>query len=108
MKRCPACSRVYDDDGQRFCLDDGTNLVDQSPGEPIPTTLILPAPEEPAPTMKQALPPDVPPLHARPGPATAATHGTRNVWLWAIAVALLIVLVAGVVAGGLIIFKKRA
>ena len=20
MKRCPACSRVYDDDGQRFCL----------------------------------------------------------------------------------------
>ena len=108
MKRCPACSRVYDDDGLRFCLDDGTNLIDKSPAAPVPTTLILPASEESAPTMKQVLPPDVPPLYAQPGPTSAATHGKRSVLLWVIAVALLIPFVAGAVAGGLVIFKKRA
>ncbi len=67
MKRCPACSRVYDDDGLRFCLDDGANLVDKFPSEPVPQTLVLPATDAPQPTIKQTQPPDVPPLHdARP------------------------------------------
>jgi protein-export membrane protein SecD len=109
MKRCPACSRVYDDDGLRFCLDDGTNLVDKLPAEPIPTTLVLPPTEQPVPTMKQASPPDVPPLHdARVLPATVAGPRKRNVWLWIIIAALLVPLVAGAVLGGFVILKKRA
>lgn len=109
MKRCPACSRVYDDDGLRFCLDDGTNLVERSPAEPVPTTLVLPPTEQPVPTMKQASPPEVPPLHdERPGPTAAAAPRKRNVWLWIIIAALLVPFVAGAVLGGFVIFKKRA
>lgn len=109
MKRCPTCSRVYDDEGLRFCLDDGTNLVDKLPAEPIPTTLVLPASEAPAPTMKQTQPPDVPPLHdARPRSTVAAGPRKRNVLLWIIITALLVPFVAGAVVGGLVIFKKRA
>ena len=107
MKRCPTCSRVYDDDGLRFCLDDGTNLIDRSPAEPIPTTLVLPPTEQPVPTMKQASPPDVPPLRAQPGPTTAAPR-KRNILLWVIIIALLVPLGAGAVLGGFAIFKRRA
>ena len=109
MKRCPACSRVYDDEGLRFCLDDGTSLVDKLPAEPIPTTLVLPASEAPAPTMKQTQPPEVPPLHdARLRSTVAAAPRKRNVLLWVIVVALLVPFVAGAVVGGLVILKKRA
>src|SRR2546425_3893387 len=45
---------------------------------------------------------------ARPAPPAPASHGNRNVLLWAIAIALLIPFVAGAVVGGLVIFKKRA
>ncbi len=109
MKRCPTCSRVYDDEGLRFCLDDGTNLVDKLPAEPIPTTLVLPRSAAPVPTMKQTQPPAVPTLHA-PLPATAAAgkSSKRNVLVWVIAIVLLVPLVAGAVVGGLVMFKKRA
>lgn len=109
MKRCPACSRVYDDESLRFCLDDGTNLVDKSPAEPTPATLVLPVSETPAPTMKQTQPPEVPPLHgARLLPPTVAAPRKRNVLLWIIVVALLVPFVGGAVLGGFAIFKKRA
>jgi len=109
MKRCPACSRVYDDEGLRFCLDDGTNLVDKLPAEPIPTTLVLPASEAPALTMKQTQPPDVPPLHdARPRSTAAAAPRKRNVLLWVIIAALLVPFIGGAVLGGYMIFKRRA
>ena len=108
MKRCPTCSRVYDDDSLRFCLDDGTNLVERSPAESVPTTLVLPATEAPVPTMKQTSPPDVPPLHERPGPTGAAAPRKRNVLLWVIIAALLVPFVAGAALGGFVIFKKRA
>jgi protein-export membrane protein SecD len=109
MKRCPTCSRVYDDEGLRFCLDDGTNLVDKLPAEPIPTTLVLPVSEAPAPTMKQTQPPDVPTLNdARPRSTVADAPRKRNVLLWIIIAALLVPFVAGAVVGGYVIFKKRA
>jgi protein-export membrane protein SecD len=109
MKRCPACSRVYDDDGLRFCLDDGTNLVDRSPTEPVPTTMVLPPTEQPVPTIKQASPQEVPPLHdARPRSTVAAASRKRNVLLWIVIVALLVPFVAGAIVGGFVILKKRA
>lgn len=109
MKRCPTCSRVFDDDNLRFCLDDGTNLVDRSPTEPVPTTMVLPPTAQPVPTMKQAAPPDVPSLHdARPRSTVAAAPRKRNVLLWIIIIALLVPFVVGAVIGGFVIFKKRA
>src|ERR1700682_4904375 len=104
MKRCPTCSRVYDDEGLRFCLDDGTNLVDKVPAEPIPATLVLPGSDAPVPTMKQTQPPDVPPLHdARLLPPTVAAPRRRNVLLWVIAAVLLIAFIASAVVGGFVI-----
>jgi protein-export membrane protein SecD len=109
MRRCPTCSRVYDDDGLRFCLDDGTNLVDKLPAEPIPATLVLQQTETPQPTMKQTQPPDVPPLHARAGPTAGTGESSkRNVLVWVIAIVLLVPFVAGAIVGGFVIFKKRA
>ena len=107
MKRCPTCSRVYDDDSLRFCLDDGANLVERSPAEPIPTTLVLPPTEQPVPTMKQASPPEVPPLHDARSTVAAAPR-KRNVLPWIIIAALLVAVVAGAALGGFVIFKKRA
>lgn len=31
MKRCPTCSRTYEDDALSFCLNDGTVLVQEEP-----------------------------------------------------------------------------
>jgi TolB-like protein/Tfp pilus assembly protein PilF len=42
MKRCPHCRRDYFDDALRFCLDDGTVLVD-GPGSGLQATAILPS-----------------------------------------------------------------
>ncbi len=41
MKRCPTCSRTYEDDALSFCLTDGTPLVSEEPtsdpfGSPAP------------------------------------------------------------------------
>lgn len=41
MKRCPHCYRNYYDDGLRYCLDDGSALVD-GPGSDVEMTLLLP------------------------------------------------------------------
>lgn len=30
MKRCPTCNRTYTDDAQRFCLDDGATLLEET------------------------------------------------------------------------------
>ena len=30
MLRCPTCSRTYNDETRRFCLNDGTPLIDTS------------------------------------------------------------------------------
>lgn len=54
MKRCPACNQTYTDDTQKFCLNDGTPLVTDSPSgrdEPPPTVLYQP------PAVSEPLPP---------------------------------------------------
>jgi len=40
MRKCPQCSRVYDDDGLNFCLDDGTSLIDRLNSGDQPTALL--------------------------------------------------------------------
>ena len=41
MKKCPACSRIYDDT-QSFCLDDGTALLDEPTPAFTQETQVLP------------------------------------------------------------------
>jgi protein-export membrane protein SecD len=92
MKRCPTCSRVYDDVSLRFCLDDGTELIDK-PESNAPATLVLPETERHAQSTMQ-----VPPMQT----PTAAVTKRRGVLIWILgAIVLLIVL-----GGGLAILAK--
>jgi hypothetical protein len=71
MKSCPVCNRVYSDDAQNFCLNDGATLV--SAGAPpqnpyadrsAPTEVMYPAPSTErmgAPTAPPIFAPQIPP-----------------------------------------------
>ena len=37
MKYCPSCQITYADDSLRFCLQDGTGLLDYADNAPAPT-----------------------------------------------------------------------
>src|SRR5690349_20951007 len=106
MKRCPTCSRVYDDLSLRFCLDDGTELVNKLP-DTAPPTAVLASPINPAPTMETP-PPQVAPVH-QPIPQTIAAQPQKRRGLlpWIIGAALLIPFLGGIVAGGWMLFHKQ-
>ena len=109
MKRCPTCSRVYDEDTLRFCLDDGANLIEMSPGEPIPPTLVMPAFAEPIPTIKQAFPPVAAPIND--GVSRGATNTTkrpRNILPWLLVGFLIFLFGAGAIVGAFVISARRA
>lgn len=94
MKRCPACSRVYDDVSFRFCLDDGTELVNKPPdGGPPETAVINPSPSKLAPTL-EAIAPPVDPLNRNLPPTVAAVARGRSRWPWLIGAALLVAIPA--------------
>src|SRR5436190_11161209 len=40
MKRCPICSRVYEDESLNFCLDDGEWLVEGTVADEAPTAIL--------------------------------------------------------------------
>src|SRR5713226_9546030 len=52
MKRCPKCSRVFDEEWLSFCTNDGTSLLDTSalPQEPPPTMMSPPMPPSVSPS----------------------------------------------------------
>ncbi len=89
MKRCPTCSRVYDDLSLRFCLDDGTELVNKVP-ETAPATAVLPS-NNPAPTI-EARPPEVAAPFGLPPTVTSSQPTKRSVIPWVLGGALLLVL----------------
>lgn len=105
MKRCPACSRVYDDVSLRFCFDDGTELVIK-PIETAPQTLVMPGTPENQPTISAFQPPPPPP----PPAATVSAFKSkrqRNLIVWILIVALGLPLIAGVVLAGRSLINKR-
>lgn len=105
MKRCPTCSRVFDDVSLRFCLDDGTELVIK-PLETAPQTLAMPGTPENQPTISVFQPPPPPP----PPAATVSAFKSkrqRNLIVWILIVALGLPLIAGVVLGGWTVINKR-
>jgi protein-export membrane protein SecD len=107
MKRCPACSRVYDDISLRFCFDDGTELVNKLPDTGAPVTAVIPASLDAAPTIKAA-PPALAPHYQPSQPTQPAIGKKRPVWPWILGALLLILLVAGAAIGGWMILQKRA
>lgn len=102
MKRCPGCSRVYDDVGLRFCLDDGTELVNKVPDEGPPATAVMPSAESVQPTLQ------TPPPHAAPPvpPTIAVPKKNRLPWILG-AAALLLLLGAGAGVAILLLWPKQ-
>lgn len=99
MKSCPTCNRTFADENLSFCIEDGTPLVRS--GEPAfdpGATLVA---RSPAPT---AVPPDQGraaedlrvPAYQPPGqfgPPPGA--GKRRVWPWLVALAIVLLMLAG-------------
>ena len=46
MKRCPACKRVFEDVGLKFCLDDGAELVSTTSESEAPPTAVMSGSED--------------------------------------------------------------
>ena len=107
MKRCPACSRVYDDVSLRFCLDDGTELQNKVPDGGPPETKTFPASaENVAPTIK-VQPPAVAPLPQNISPALPAAGRKRSLLPWIIGgTVLLAVVVPALLALGWMLRPK--
>jgi hypothetical protein len=77
VKRCPACSRVYDDVGLKFCLDDGTELVSTAAESEAPPPAVMSGSEDNLPETIEASAPVISP----PEPETSspvAVPGTAN------------------------------
>ena len=108
MKRCPACTRVYDGDHLRFCLDDGTELVDKTPEASAPPTAILPSSAGNQTPTITAPPPVVAAVtdeRSQLGARPAAKK--RGAWPWILgAGALLLILGAAIVVSALFLFPK--
>lgn len=105
MKRCPTCTRVYDGGDLRFCLDDGTLLVDKPSESPAPPTLVLPV-QENQPTMTAAQPPQPVRDHIPPTVASPRKQ-KRSLLVWIIVVAILIPLLGGAGLGSWAVFHKK-
>src|SRR2546423_4875811 len=105
MKRCPTCTRVYDGDDLRFCLDDGTLLVDKLVETPAPDTAILPASQE---NVQQTIQTPPPPIRPAGVPATmpAAAGKTRSLLPWLFGGVLLLVTLAAIIGAVVVLLPK--
>lgn len=106
MKRCPTCSRVYDDVSLRFCHDDGTELVNKPLETPAPSTLAMPASPESQPTISGFQPPPPPPPPAATVSAFKSTR-QRNLIVWILVLGVGLPFIGGVIAAGWMVFKKQ-
>ncbi len=135
MKRCPTCQSTYTDDSLRFCLQDGTSLVNVSRsggaggltlpdqektllinsagrgGDEPPPTEILPAP--PMPTLVAPRPhvtaPQPSPRQTATGPVDAATgqRAKTNALVIPITIALTVLVLAVAGIGAWLLFGNR-
>ena len=108
IKRCPACSRVYDDENMRYCLDDGVSLVDKRTGPNDTPTVALPPPAINVPTMKQAFRPEVPAVNPEPWQSgVSTTRQKRSLLPWLIGVIALVLLGSAVVVAVMVLRPRK-
>lgn len=102
MKRCPTCSRVYDNVSLRFCFDDGTELVNKVPEAGAPETAIMKGPLEGQSTLHVN-----PPVQIPPGIPSAPFAPPRSrVWPWLLVGGVLLLIgTTVVIAVGLRVYK---
>jgi len=104
VKRCPTCSRSFDDDTLSFCLEDGTPLVrDSALRADSQETLVSPSPTMP--TMVSGLPPTVPyPQLPGKNRFDVPVAQSRRTWPWVVAIlAILFLVIAAVVIMALVV-----
>jgi len=96
VKRCPACSKVYDDVGLKFCLDDGTELVSTTGESAVPPTAVMSESEDNVPETIEASTPVVPsPQHEIPPPIVPPSVARRS--LVPLLITIVVLLLIGVV-----------
>ena len=114
MKRCPTCSRSFDDDTLSFCLDDGTPLIgDTARRADSQETLVSPSPAAPQPETGGS--PATQIYGQLPGKATvsasqftlpvaqAYTPQPRRTWPWVVAVLVAFIVIGGIVIAAVVI-----
>lgn len=107
LKRCPTCSRVYDDVSLQFCQDDGTELENKPPETPAPETLVMPGTPENQSTISAFQPPP-PPFPPVTTVSAFKNKRQKNLIIWILIIALGLPFVGGVIAGGWMVFHKPA
>jgi protein-export membrane protein SecD len=103
MKRCPTCSRVYDDRNLRFCLDDGSELVNKVPDVSPPTAVLSEATSGPVPTITAEAPAklSLPPTVASPA------QPKPNLIPWLVGGVALMLLLIAVATGAILLRRTR-
>ena len=103
MRQCPECSRVYEDAGLKFCLDDGTELVTTTAESEAPTTAVMSGPEDELPETIESSTPVVPSIEREiPSPVAAPSPANRSL------VPLLITIVVLLFIGAVILVAYMA
>src|SRR3979409_2087628 len=92
----------------RFCLDDGTTLIDKSDSSDPPPTLVFPN-NVPVATIKAVFPPEVAPSHhPQWPPANPAVHKKRSVLPWFLGIGALLLIGSGIILAILVFRPKRS
>src|SRR4051812_30075489 len=100
MKQCPQCGTTYTDETLRYCLSDGTNLVDTA-GEQA--TVVRPgAMRVDLATEAHAAQPTSP----YPNQTSAVSKSGGGIWKVAVAVLALLLLLGVVVIGGVLLYMN--
>lgn len=104
MKRCPQCSRTYDDDALSFCLDDGSPLLSTSAPSSFDPSATVQYPQSrdtsPPPTIAYpgapppVTPPAMPPSTPAWTPMPQMQPQRRSVWPWVLGIGAVLVFVA--------------
>jgi protein-export membrane protein SecD len=104
MKRCPTCSRVYDDGSLRFCFDDGTELINKTSDDGPPATAVMPASAENAQSTIQAPPPnDGPATRMQPIPVARK----RSALPWVLGAAALVLVLGVTVVAAILMLRPK-
>jgi len=121
MKRCPTCTRVFEDDSLTYCLDDGSPLVSERSPSPDPeATVVTPSPQSGGsgdlqPTQYGQLPGKATINASQFQIPTMPTYNTapqqRRVWPWVVAgiavLGLIMIVVAAVIMIPMMASKSR-